>query len=75
MKITKRQREWLLMISCYGGVVKSYGPNGVNSLTLLNTGKKISNRMFTNLLMKGAIEPTGDGFFGDSQTYKALEVV
>ncbi len=55
--------------------MRYYNSRGGCVYAILNSSACIDKNMAERLLRKGALIPQFDGMFGDSQTYKALELV
>jgi hypothetical protein len=73
--MTKTQIAALDLISTHGGLIKTYNnEKGEDYYALVSSTKTINKRIVKSLFNFKKLVPVGDGLFGDSQTYKALEV-
>lgn len=54
-----------------GSLTKTMSPNGGNSGSYFSfpDGRKAADHVVFRLLSDGRLRPTGDGLFGDSQTF------
>lgn len=53
--------------------MKYYNQLGNEDYIVVNTGRRISKKMVTNLITKSLLIPCNDGLFGDSQMFKAIQ--
>lgn len=75
MKATKRQKYWLDIIYSKGALIKCYNNSrGIESYAIFNSSQEISKKMIKKLFEKNFLIPQEDGMFGDSQTYKAINI-
>lgn len=72
-ELNNRQQRWLEIIKKSGVILKHYNSAGKDCYCIATTGKKVPEKIFNKLINSSYLVAQNDGFFGDSQTFRAVE--